>query len=333
MRPVRTIATALLVAAVALPGCGARDSKPSDPPAAPPTVAATTPPPPTPTRPPLDSPPGTAEAVATAVSFMRREVGMADPVAGQFQRTGTRTGQVEVRARIPDDVNPLRGPVSTVSLQRLSSVWYVHGVRSDAITVVAPRPRDPVRSPVPVMASLHVAVEGRARVRVTQDRYGKDLELGSGYLSRTSPSPNVVGEIAFRRPSGSTGSLVLTAASGRNGEVWAATVVRVRFATLQPPQILDVRSSPPLLDKDGWLELPAVVTWEVTATRAQRARLVFTGTGTESAWGAQVVARDDTAGDGLRLTWRPRDLSGHLWIEVLGPGGISTHQLGEVMTV
>jgi hypothetical protein len=42
------------------------------------------------------------------------------------------------------------------------------------------------------MASLAGAVEGRPHVRITQDRYGKDLELGSGYLSRTSPSPNVV---------------------------------------------------------------------------------------------------------------------------------------------
>lgn len=333
MRPVRAIVTALLVAAVALPGCGARDNNPSEPPAAPPSAAPTTPPPPTSTQPPLASPPSTTKAVATAVSFMRREVGMADPVAGRFRWTGTNSGQVDVRARIPDDVNPLRGPVSTISLQRLASVWYVLGVRSDAIGVVAPRPQDPVRSPVQVMASLAGAVEGRPHVRITQDRYGKDLELGSGYLSRTSPSPNVVAAIAFRRPSLPTGSVVLTASSGRNGEIWASTVVRVRFATAQPPQILDVRTSPRLVKKDGWLQLPALVTFQVTATRAQRARLVFTWTGTESAWGARVIAQDSTAGDGLRLTWRPRGLSGHLWIEVLGPGGIATHQLGEVMSV
>jgi hypothetical protein len=332
MRPARAIVTALLVAAVALPGCGARDNNLSEPPAAPPSAAPATPPM-TSTQPPLASPPSSTKAVATAVSFMRREVGMADPVAGRFRWTGTNSGQVEVRARIPDDVNPLRGPVSTVSLQRLTSVWYVLGVRSDAIGVVAPRPQDPVRSPVQVMASLAGAVEGRAHVRITQDRYGKDPELGSGYLSRTSPSPNVVAAVAFRRPSSPTGSVVLTTSSGRNGEIWASTVVRVRFATVQPPQILDVRTSPPLVKKDGWSQLPALVTFQVTATGAQRARLVFTGTGTESAWGAHVVAQDSTAGDGLRLTWRPRGLSGHLWIEVLGPGGIATHQLGEVMTV
>jgi hypothetical protein len=88
------------------------------------------------------------------MSSVRREAGMADPALGQFRWTGTRTGQVGIRARIPRRRQSLRGPVSVVSLQRLSSVWYILGVR-------------------------------------------------------TSPSPNVVGEIAFRRPSGSTGSLVL----------------------------------------------------------------------------------------------------------------------------
>ena len=32
------------------------------------------------------------------------------PVAGPFRRTGARTGQVDIRARIPGDVNPERGP-------------------------------------------------------------------------------------------------------------------------------------------------------------------------------------------------------------------------------
>jgi hypothetical protein len=49
--------------------------------------------------------------------------------------------------------------------------------------------------------------------------------------------------------------------------------------------------------------------------------------------GRPVVAQDSTARDSLRPTWRPRGLSGHLWIETLGPGGIATQQLGEVMSV
>jgi hypothetical protein len=61
---------------------------------------------------------------------MCREVGMLDPVAGPFRLTGARTGQVDIRARIPQDANPLRGPVTTISLQRLTKVWYVLGTRT-----------------------------------------------------------------------------------------------------------------------------------------------------------------------------------------------------------
>jgi len=75
------------------------------------------------------------------MSIMRREVGVLDPVAGPFRWTGARTGQVDIRSRIPQDVNPLRGPVSTVSLQRLTKVWYVLGTRTDGIRVVSPGPR------------------------------------------------------------------------------------------------------------------------------------------------------------------------------------------------
>ena len=181
MRPIRSIATLLLVASVALVGCGSRDGDQAGPdtgPAAsaPVTVAPTTPAPP--------RPPNTAEAVATATSFMRREVGMARPLAGPFRWTGARTGQVDIRARIPGDVNPGRGPVTVVSLQRLRTVWYVLGTRTDALRVLSPRAQDPIRSPLTVMVSGGGGVEDRVRVRVTQDRYGRDLELGSTYLSR-----------------------------------------------------------------------------------------------------------------------------------------------------
>jgi len=331
MRPIRSIATALLVASVALVGCGTRDGGPASPPAAPPTnapgtVAPTTPPPPRPTI----RPPSTAEAVATAKAFMRREVGILDPVAGPFRWTGARTGQVDIRSRIPQDVNPLRGPVTTVSLQRLTKVWYVLGTRTDGIRVVSPRPQDPVQSPLGVLASVSSGA-AVVPVRVTQDRYGKDLELGSAYLTRQAESPDLSGQVAFRRPSGPTGSVIFTTVSGHNGEVWSAAVIRVRFTTGQPPQILAVRSSPTLVEKDGWLQLPEVVSFQVTATRATRARLILTPTGTGTAWSSSVVAEDRTAGNGLRLTWRPDDgILGHLSIEVLGPGGTTGRDIGGV---
>jgi hypothetical protein len=224
----------------------------------------------------------------------------------------------------------VRGPVTTVSLQRLTKVWYVLGARSDGIRVVSPRPQDTIGSPLGVLASV---TSGAAvvPVRVTQDRYGKDLELGSAYLTRQAESPDLAGQVAFRRPSGPTGSVIFTTVSGHNGEVWSAAVIRVRFATGQPPQILAVRSSPPLVQRDGWLQLPEAVTFQVTATRVTRARLVLTPTGTGTAWSSSVVAEDRTAGDGLRLTWHPeRGTLGHLSVEVLGPGGTAGREIGGV---
>jgi hypothetical protein len=265
---------------------------------------------------------------------MRREVGMAYPVAGPFRWTGARTGQVDIRARIPGDVNPEHGPVTVVSLQRLRTVWYVLGTRTDALRVLSPGAQDPIRSPLTVMISGGGGVEDRVRVRVTQDRYGRDLELGSVYLSRwTEESPDLAGQVTFGRPTGRTGSIVCTIASGHNGEVTSATVVRVRFtAAQQPPQILSVRSKPPLAEQDGWLQLPSgPITFEVSATHADRARLVFTPTGTGAAWSARVVAEDPTAADGLRLAWNPEGgVLGRLTVEALGPGGTASREIGSV---
>ena len=87
--------------------------------------------------------PPDAKAVATALAFMRREVGMANPVAGPFRWTGARSGQVDIRARIPGDANALRGPATTVSLQRLTNLWYVLGVSTGNLRVVSPGPRTP----------------------------------------------------------------------------------------------------------------------------------------------------------------------------------------------
>ena len=281
MRPVRTIAAALLVASVAVAGCSTRDTSPPSH-AAPAAADPATPAPDQPTsdqptpRPPVTRPPSTAEAVATAVSFMRREVGMARPVAGPFRRTGATTGQVDIHASSSpsaDVVTVAAEPVTTVSLQRLRTVWYVTGTRTPAIQVISPQPRDAVRTPVGVLGVAPAAIESQVRVRVTRDRYGKDIELGSGSLTadNSGAGGEFSGEIAFARPSGTAGSVVFTVDAGGNGQVAAATVVRVRFATSPPPRILQVATHPKLSEMNGRLLLPDRVEVEVLATGVDRA--------------------------------------------------------------
>jgi hypothetical protein len=339
MRPVRTIAAALLVASIAVAGCSTRDiSPPGDAAsiAAPATPALDQPASDQPApRPPVNRPPSTAEAVATAVSFMRREVGMAHPVAGPFRRTGATTGQVDIHASSSPsaDVVAVDGePVTTVSLQRLRTVWYVTGTRSSAIKVLSPQPRDAVRSPVGVLGVAPAAIEGRVRVRVTRDRYGKDIELGSGSFTADGAGSGgeFSGEIAFR-PSGTAGSVVFTVDAGGNGQVAAATVVRVRFATSQPPRILQVGTTPKLSEMHGRLLLPDRLEVEVLATGADRARLVLTPTGNAAAYYSEVVAEATPAEDGLWLVWRPHDgVIGSLSVQVTGPGGSARHDIGDV---
>ena len=337
MRPVRTIAAALLVASIAVAGCSTRDTSPPGDAAA--SIAA-------PATPALDQPapdqpaprpPTTAEAVATAVSFMRREVGMARPVAGPFRRTGATTGQVDIHASSSpsaDVVAVASEPVTTtVSLQRLRTVWYVTGTRTSAIKVLSPQPRDAVRSPVGVLGVAPAAIEGQVRVRVTRDRYGKDIELGSGSFTTdgSGAGGEFSGEIAFARPSGTAGSVVFTVDAGGNGQVAAATVVRVRFATSQPPRIQQVITTPKLSEMDGRLLLPDLVEFQVFATGADRARLVLTPTGTAAAYYSEVVAEATPDEDGLYLVWRPHDgVIGSLTIEVAGPGGTARHAIGGV---
>ena len=97
----------------------------------------------------------------------------------------------------------------------------------------------------------------------------------------------------------------------------------------EPPQILGVRMLPqPSKQEGGWLLVADVVVVKVNATRADRARLVHTPTGTEAALYTMVVAQDTTAADGLRLTWHPEGY-GSLTLKVTGPGGTATRELGD----
>ena len=97
---------------------------------------------------------------------------------------------------------------------------------------------------------------------------------------------------------------------------------------VKAPQILGVRMIPQPPQQDGWLLVGDVVRIQVTATGADRARLVSTPTGTEAARYARVVAEDTTPADGLRLTWHP-DGYGSLTLKVTGPGGTAIRELGD----
>jgi hypothetical protein len=286
-------------------------------------------PPVTTTKPPTTRSPTTAEAVATALSYARRELGIRAPAAGPFGWTGVRTGQVAVHPSRDPNGRPFTNPPLTVlTLQRLTKVWWVTGAQTRTIQITEPDPFDRVASPV-LVTGRAIAFEGHVPVRITEDRYGPDRLLGSGYV--LGRGDGVLGpfskRIAFKAPTGTTGSLIFSDVSAANGDVMAATVVRVRFTRAPAaPRILGVSTVPTLRDDGGWWLLPdaaGTVTFVVRATGAIRVTLSIVPTGTGMLPPYQEIGRDTTPGDGFRIAWRYTDepLIAHLIFDAYGPGG------------
>jgi hypothetical protein len=293
----------------------------------------------TPTTPSVSTPPRSpdgsgeaAKAVATARAFLARELGMTDMVAGPFRSTGARAGEVGFRHKFGEGhrLLPQTGPSAVVvRLQRLPAGWWVLGVAGRSIHITSPTRLQRINSPLTVRGTAEV-YEGTLYFKVTQDRPGRDLVLGQGFVDgRAGTQPGDLGTLHFRQPA-STGPGWVTfydaSADGSNGII-QATMVRVQFAAATPaPRILEVTTTPRLRNLEGWLELPqgaGKVVLSVKATNAQRVRFTLTPTGTGMGPYTKLLGEDRDASDGFHLVWRyPSDpISAHLGIEAVGPGG------------
>jgi hypothetical protein len=302
-------------------------------------------PPTSPTLPPPRQPDGSREAaraVATARSFLAHQLGMTDMVAGPFRSTGARTGEVGFRHKYGEGrrLLPQTGPYAVVvRLQRLPAGWWVLGVDGRSIQITSPTRLQRIGSPLAVHGSAEV-YEGTLYFKVTQDRPGRDLLLGEGFVDgRASTQPGDLGTLRFRQPASTAPGWVVfydAANDGSNGIV-QATAVRVKLAAATPaPRILEVTTSPRLRTLEGgWLELPAgtgKVVLSAKATHAQRVRFVLTPTGTETGPYGRLLGEDRDPGDGFHLVWRYASDSflAHLGSEAIGPGGTTTKTLDVV---
>jgi hypothetical protein len=318
---------------------------PAGQPAASPAAAAadptTSPTPTTPKTPDTPDRADGAKAVAAARAFLARELGMTDMVAGPFRSTGARAGEVGFRHRFGEGrrLLPQTGPYAVVvRLQRLPAGWWVLGVDGHSIKITSPTRLQRISSPLTVRGSAPDVYEGTLYFKVTQDRPGRDLLLGEGFVDgRASTQPGELGQLRFRQPTSTTPGWVIfydeSAATG--GGIVQATAVRVQFTVATAaPRILAVTTSPRLRSLEGgWLELPpgpGTVVFSVKATNAQRVRFVLTPTGTETAPYAKLLGEDRTPQDGFSLVWRyPSDgLSAHLDIRAIGPGGTADATFG-----
>jgi hypothetical protein len=281
----------------------------------------------------------TAAAVATARSFLARELGMKDLVAGPFRFTGAEVGEVAFRLKFGEGGRPLPQPgpeVAVVRLQRLRAGWWVLGVSDRDIRPDTPARLQRISSPLTVAGWAEV-YEGTVSVKVTQDRPGRDLVLGQGFITGgEAGSGRFRGQIRFRQPTGKAAGWVIfyEESMATGGGILQATAVRVQF-TAPAPRILAVTTNPRLVKQDGWLVLPkgaGTVVFSVKASDAQRVRFLLTPTGTGMARYTKLLGTDDNPADGFTLRWRypGGGMLAHLAIDATGPGGTTGELLGIV---
>jgi len=153
---------------------------------------------PTPTtRPPVRD---EQAAKATAVAFLR-ELGMRDPVAATYRRTGAATAEVGLHPKAGEGGRLFEKVTTLVQLHRYTNGWVPTGAKAvGTIEVAQPLPFARVLSPLTV-SGLSVAYEGTVHVTVTEERRGADRVLGKGFVNGggTELAP-FLGAIDFARP-------------------------------------------------------------------------------------------------------------------------------------
>jgi hypothetical protein len=281
-------------------------------------------PPPTP-RPPVDQPDRAAKAAA--VAFMR-ELGMRDPVAASYRRTGAATAEVGLHPRAGEGGRLLDTVTTKVQLHRYTNGWVATGARADTIEVEQPLPFSRISSPVPV-SGMSVAYEGTVHVTVTEDRRGADRVLGKGFVTGGADSLSPFsGQVTFTRPTGDAGWVVFTPDSGADLGVFTATAVRVRFVNSDhKPQILGVVTDPRPAASSQLVTLTGAgtLTVSVTGFAIDELRVLLVPSGTGNRPHAELLGVDRTSENGERwsVSWRYPDQSfhGHLLIQANGRGG------------
>ena len=303
------------------------------------TIAVATNPAPAP-RPkpgPTPKPPVDREAKAAkaaAVTFLR-ELGMRDPVAVTYRRTGAATAEVGLHPRAGEGDRPFHQVTTLVRLHRYTYGWAPTGASAvDTIEVDEPLPYSRIESPVTV-SGRSVAYEGTVHVTVLEDRRGPDRVLGKGFVTGggTELAP-FQGSIAFRdqTPGVDAGWVVFSGDTGTGDGIISATAVRIRFVNSDhTPQILGVSTNPAPSASAQLVTLSGTgnLTVNVRAFGADEVRVLLVPAGTGGRPHARLLGVDTSGEDGERwsVTWRYPDESfhGHLLIQVNGRGGTAEH--------
>ena len=283
-------------------------------------------------KPPVDRPDPAKEARAAAVAFLR-ELGMRDPVAATYRKTGAATAEVGIHPRAGEGGRLLDRITTQVQLHRYANGWVPTGAKAvGAIEVDQPLPFARIASPVAV-SGMSVAYEGTVQVAVTEDRRGADRVLGKGFVNGGADTlAPFSGQVPFTRPTGDAGWVVLTPDSGADLGIFSATAVRVRFVNSDHrPQILGVVTDPRPAASSQLVTLTGsgTLTVSVRGFAIDELRVLLVPSGTGARPHARLLGVDRTSENGERwsVSWRYPDESfhGHLLIQANGRGGTVEH--------
>src|SRR5215218_469012 len=266
------------------------------------TIAVASDPAPKPKPNPAPKPPVDRDAraaKAAAISFLR-ELGMRDPVAATYRKTGAATAEVGLHPRAGEGDRKSDQVTTQVRLHRYAYGWVPTGAEAvDTIEVDQPLPFSRIQSPVTV-SGLSVAYEGTVHVSVLQDRRGPDRVLGKGVVNGggTELAP-FSGSIRFADPTnGIAGWVVFSGDTGADTGIMSATAVRVRFIDSDhAPQILGVSTTPAptgsaqLVTLDG----TGTLTVNVRAFGADEVRVLLVPSGTGGRPHAKLLGVDTSS--------------------------------------
>jgi Immunoglobulin-like domain of bacterial spore germination len=272
-------------------------------------------------------------AKTTAVAFLR-ELGMRDPVAATYRRTGAATAEVGLHPKAAEGGRPFDKVTTQVQLHRYTNGWVPTGAKAADIEVAQPLPFTRIQSPLTV-SGQSVSYEGTVHVTVTQDRRGPDHVLGKGFVNGggTELAP-FLGQITFATPTPGidAGWVVFSGDTGAGPGIIEATAVRVRFVNSDhQPRILGVTTNPPAVGSARLVTLTGSGTFtvRVRAFGADEVRVLLVPSGTGARPYAKLIGVDRGSEDGEHwsVSWRYPDQSfhGHLLVQVNGRGGSAEH--------
>lgn len=286
---------------------------------------------------PATRPPARDEqaAKAAAVAFLR-ELGMRDPVAATYRRTGAATAEVGLHPKAGEGGRPFDKVTTQVQLHRYTNGWVPTGAKAADIEVAQPLPFARILSPLTV-SGQSVSYEGTVHVTVTEERRGADRVLGKGFVNGggTELAP-FRGTVRFASPTPGidAGWVVFSGDTGADTGIIQATAVRIRFVNSDHrPQILGVSTNPPATGSAKLVTLTGSGTLgvKVKAFGADEVRVLLVPSGTDGRSHAKLLGVDTTAGadgESWSISWRYPDQSfhGHLLIQVNGRGGTAEHE-------